>query len=257
MTALPNIAEPLRTYGQPVRRSSARLRLVEPAPRTVIFAAPELSLAHEAARRVLNIIAASVGLVLAAPIMLVVAIAVRVTSPGPIIYSQVRVGRDRRRRAKGLGYPRRANDLGGSPFRIYKFRTMRVDAEKGSGAVWASQNDPRVTPIGRVLRKYRLDELPQLLNVLLGDMNIVGPRPERPAIFQQLRGAITDYEYRQLARPGITGLAQVSQDYDSNVEDVKRKVQFDLTYIRRQGLFEDVRIMAKTVPVVLFGRGAR
>jgi lipopolysaccharide/colanic/teichoic acid biosynthesis glycosyltransferase len=255
MTALPNFAQPLPTYGHTVRRSSARLRLIEPAPRAVVFAARELSPVHEAARRLLNIVAASLGLVLAAPIMLIVAMAVRVTSPGPIIYSQVRVGQDRRRRFGRAGDPRRANDLGGRPFRIYKFRTMRADAEKSSGAVWASQKDPRVTSIGRVLRKYRLDELPQLVNVLLGDMNIVGPRPERPAIFQQLRGAITDYEFRQLARPGITGLAQVSQDYDSNVEDVKRKVQYDLTYIRQQGLVEDVRIMAKTVPVVLFGRG--
>jgi lipopolysaccharide/colanic/teichoic acid biosynthesis glycosyltransferase len=254
MTALPNIAQPLPTYGH-IRRTSARLRLIEPAPRAVVFAARELSPVHEGLRRLVNILAASLGLVFAAPIMLIVAIAVKLTSPGPIIYSQVRVGQDRRRRFGRAGDPRRANDLGGRPFRIYKFRTMRADAEKSSGAVWASQNDPRVTPIGRVLRKYRLDELPQLVNVLLGDMNIVGPRPERPAIFQELRRTITDYEFRQLARPGITGLAQVSQDYDSNVEDVKRKVQFDLTYIRQQGLVEDVRIMAKTVPVVLFGRG--
>jgi lipopolysaccharide/colanic/teichoic acid biosynthesis glycosyltransferase len=217
---------------------------------------PQLSLGHEAARRVVNIVAASIGLVLAAPIMLVVALAVKLTSRGPVIYSQVRVGQDRRRLyGANKTDKRRANDLGGKPFRIYKFRTMRVDAEKLSGAVWATQNDPRITPIGRVLRKYRLDELPQLVNVIKGDMNVVGPRPERPAIFQELRQTITDYEWRQLARPGITGLAQVSQNYDSNIEDVKRKVQFDLTYIRQQSLFEDVRIMAKTVPVVLFGKG--
>jgi lipopolysaccharide/colanic/teichoic acid biosynthesis glycosyltransferase len=240
----------------PAIRRPSRLRLVEAPPREVSAMAPELSVAHEAARRVVNIMVASIGLVLALPIMLVVALAVRVTSRGPVIYSQVRVGQDRRRQHGGKASDkRRANDLGGKPFRIYKFRTMRVDAEKFSGAVWATQNDPRITPIGRVLRKYRLDELPQLVNVIKGDMNIVGPRPERPAIFQELRQTIDSYEWRQLARPGITGLAQVSQNYDSNIEDVKRKVQYDLTYIRQQSLFEDVRIMAKTVPVVIFGKG--
>lgn len=240
----------------PAVRRPSRLRLVEAPPREVATMAPRLSVVHEMARRVVNIVVASIGLVLAAPIMLAVAIAVRLTSRGPVIYSQVRVGQDRRRlHGDNKSDKRRANDLGGMPFRIYKFRTMRVDAEKFSGAVWATQNDPRITPVGRILRKYRLDELPQLVNVIKGDMNIVGPRPERPAIFQELRQSITDYEWRQLARPGITGLAQVSQNYDSNIEDVKRKVQFDLTYIRQQSLFEDVRIMAKTVPVVLFGKG--
>jgi lipopolysaccharide/colanic/teichoic acid biosynthesis glycosyltransferase len=254
MTAIPDFAQSM-----PARRSSyrssARLLLVEPAPRLVVFEARELSPPHEAARRMLNIAAALVGLVLAAPIMLIVAIAVRVTSAGPIIYSQVRVGQDRRRRAGLLNGARRANDLGGRPFRIYKFRTMRVDAERKSGAVWASQNDPRLSPIGGFLRKYRLDELPQLFNVLKGDMNVVGPRPERPSIFQDLRGNIPQYEARQLVRPGITGLAQVSQQYDQCLDDVRNKLRFDLEYVQRQSLYEDVRIMAKTVPVVLLRRG--
>lgn len=237
------------------KRRPSRMRLVEAPPREVTHAVPQLSMPHEAARRVLNVVVASIGLVLAAPIMLAVAIAVKLTSRGPAIYSQIRIGHDRRRAFGAPSDKRRANDLGGKPFRIYKFRTMRTDAEKLSGAVWASQNDPRVTSTGRILRKYRLDELPQLVNVIKGDMNIVGPRPERPAIFQELRQTITDYEWRQLARPGITGLAQVSQNYDTNVEDVKRKVQFDLTYIKQQSLTEDVRIMAKTVPVILFGKG--
>lgn len=258
MSALPNFS-PAAVLNPPRFRtsgvSSARLRLVEAPHRSVAHVAPDLSMTHEVARRALNIVVACIGLVLAAPIMLVVAIAVRLTSPGPVIYTQIRIGQDRRRRGGSAGAPRRANDLGGKPFRIYKFRTMRVDAEKASGAVWATQNDPRVTPIGRVLRKYRLDELPQLFNVILGDMNIVGPRPERPVIFQELRQTIHGYEYRQLARPGITGLAQVSQNYDSNLDDVKRKVQYDLTYIRKQSLVEDMRIMALTVPVVLFGKG--
>jgi lipopolysaccharide/colanic/teichoic acid biosynthesis glycosyltransferase len=254
MTAIPN-TQTLPAHSHTYRRPSARLRLVEAAPRAVGLAPRELSPVHETARRLLNIVAASVGLVLAAPIMLVVAIAVRITSPGPIIYSQVRLGLDRRRRALRLGDPRRANDLGGRPFRIYKFRTMRADAEKGSGAVWASQNDPRLSPIGGFLRKYRLDELPQLVNVLLGDMNIVGPRPERPSIFQQLSQSIPQYEARQLVKPGITGLAQVSQQYDQCLDDVRNKLRYDLEYLRRQSLVEDVRIMAKTVPVVLLRRG--
>lgn len=255
MTIPHTLTHPGTLRGRSVRYAPARLRLIEPTRKVTAYSARELSGAHEAARRLLNVAVATLGLVIAAPVMLLVALAVKLTSRGPAIYSQVRVGQDRRRLFGKAGDPRRANDIGGKPFRIYKFRTMRVDAEKLSGAVWATQNDPRITPIGRILRKYRLDELPQLVNVIRGDMNIVGPRPERPAIFQELRQTITDYEWRQLARPGITGLAQVSQNYDTNVEDVKRKVQYDLTYIRQQSLAEDVRIMARTVPVVLFGRG--
>jgi lipopolysaccharide/colanic/teichoic acid biosynthesis glycosyltransferase len=255
MTAIPNLAQPLPVHSHSHRRSSARFHLIEPAPRAVVFAARELSSVHEGLRRLVNILAASLGLVFAAPIMLIVAIAVKLTSPGPIIYSQVRVGQDRRRRFGRAGDPRRANDLGGRPFRIYKFRTMRADAEKASGAVWASQNDPRLSPIGGFLRKYRFDELPQLVNVLKGDMNIVGPRPERPSIFQQLSRSIPQYEARQLVKPGITGLAQVSQQYDQCLDDVRNKLRYDLEYLRCQSLWADVQIMAKTVPVVLLRRG--
>lgn len=258
MSAIPSLAPsallPQRT-SRSGRQSSARLRLVEPPPRTQTYVAPELSTVHETARRLLNIVGATVGIVLAAPIMVLVALAVKLTSPGPIIYTQVRIGHDRRRGRGAAGSPRRANDLGGRPFRILKFRTMRADAEKSSGAVWASQNDSRLTSIGGFLRKYRLDELPQLLNVLRGDMNIVGPRPERPSIFKDLRQNIPQYEARQLVRPGITGLAQVSQQYDQCMDDVRNKLRYDLEYVRTQGLVEDVRIMAKTVPVILFRRG--
>lgn len=254
MTAIPNLVQPrpIRHYGH---LSSARLRLIEPAPRQVLFVARELSPVHEVARRLLTVVAALAGLVFAAPVMILVALAVRLTSRGPIIYTQVRVGQDRRRRAGATGAPRRANDLGGKPFRIYKFRTMRVDAEKRSGAVWASQNDPRLSPVGGFLRKYRLDELPQLMNVIKGDMNIVGPRPERPSIFQELSRNIPQYEARQLVKPGITGLAQVSQQYDQCLDDVRNKLRYDLEYLRSQSLFEDVRIMARTVPVVLLRKG--
>ena len=195
-------------------------------------------------------------LIIVAPIMVLVAIAVKLTSPGPILYRQTRVGLDRRRRAEaGTGiYDRRIRDLGGRAFRIYKFRSMRTNAEQRSGAVWATRGDPRVTPIGRILRKSRLDELPQLFNVLKGDMNLVGPRPERPSIFVHLAEGIPEYPARQRAKPGITGWAQVNQQPDSSIDDVRRKVSYDLEYIERQSVVEDLRILMQTVPVVFFLR---
>jgi lipopolysaccharide/colanic/teichoic acid biosynthesis glycosyltransferase len=132
---------------------------------------------------------------------------------------------------------------------------MRVDAEMNGKAVWATQDDDRVTGIGKVLRKTRIDELPQLFNVLRGDMNVVGPRPERPSIFVRLREQIEEYPVRQRVKPGITGLAQVSNPYDTCLEDVKRKVYFDVEYMKRQSLWFDVCIMARTVPVMLFRIG--
>jgi lipopolysaccharide/colanic/teichoic acid biosynthesis glycosyltransferase len=189
------------------------------------------------------------------PLLLILAIAVKVTSRGPILYAQTRVGLDRRWRSTLAMQERRLEDLGGQVFTIYKFRTMRVDAERKSGAVWATRRDPRVTPIGRFLRASRLDELPQLFNVVLGDMNIVGPRPERPGIFARLRTEIEEYPLRQLAKPGITGWAQINHTYDACVEDVRQKVRYDLEYIDRRSLAEDVRIMLKTVPVMLLRRG--
>ena len=205
--------------------------------------------------RVLNLSLALLALVVLAPVFLLLAFAVKLSSRGPVFYTQERVGLDRRSLGQVDSNRRRKSDLGGQPFTIYKFRTMRVDAEAHSGAVWAQQDDPRVTPIGRVLRQYRLDELPQLLNVLRGEMNIVGPRPERPGIFAELRTHIAEYPLRQRAKPGITGLAQISHHYDSSIDDVRRKVRYDLEYIRRQSVREDLRIMLRTVPVVLFRRG--
>jgi lipopolysaccharide/colanic/teichoic acid biosynthesis glycosyltransferase len=190
----------------------------------------------------------------ALPLLLLIALAIKLSSRGPVLYTQERVGLDRRL-AGSRPESRRRRDLGGQPFTIYKFRTMRVDAERESGAVWATQNDPRVTPVGRFLRQYRLDELPQLLNVMQGDMNIVGPRPERPAIFAELREHITEYPLRQRAKPGITGLAQIHHHYDRSLDDVRTKVRFDLEYIRRRSLWEDFRIMLQTIPVVFLRRG--
>ena len=206
--------------------------------------------------RAMNIFISSIALILVSPLMLVFAALVKLTSTGPIFYSQPRVGIDRRRSANGSNmYDRRTRDLGGLPFIIYKFRTMYVGAEIRHRAVWASKEDPRVTPIGGLMRKLRVDELPQLFNVINGDMNIVGPRPERPSIFSRLRVDIEDYSLRQRAKPGITGWAQINQSYDTSLDDVRRKVRYDLEYLERQGLGQDLMIMAKTVPVMLFRKG--
>jgi lipopolysaccharide/colanic/teichoic acid biosynthesis glycosyltransferase len=202
-----------------------------------------------------NVVIALVALVAAAPVMLLFAILVKLTSPGPIFYSQPRVGIDRRRSLRQNSYDRRARELGGLPFLIYKFRSMYVNAEAASGAVWATHGDPRVTPVGRIMRKCRIDELPQLVNVIRGDMNIVGPRPERPVIFSRLSQDIAEYPLRQRAKPGITGWAQINHRYDTCVDDVRTKVRYDLEYLERQGLTEDLRIIARTVPVMILGKG--
>jgi lipopolysaccharide/colanic/teichoic acid biosynthesis glycosyltransferase len=215
----------------------------------------EFSSSSDLARIVVNLLLALIALMAMLPVMLLVAVLVRLTSRGPILYTQVRIGLDRRQVASGPRNHRRERDLGGRPFTIYKFRTMCVDAEQGSGAVWAQQRDPRVTSVGHLLRQYRLDELPQLLNVMKGEMNIVGPRPERPTIFAELREHIPEYPLRQRAKPGITGLAQINHHYDRSLEDVRTKVQYDLEYIRRQSVAEDLRIMLMTVPVILLRRG--
>ena len=215
----------------------------------------ESSVSPSRVNRALNLLLASVALIVSLPVMLLIALLVRITSRGPVLYTQVRVGLDRREPLDVSRNHRRERNLGGRPFTIYKFRTMRVDAEQASGAVWAQQSDPRITAVGGLLRQYRLDELPQLFNVLKGEMNIVGPRPERPTIFAELREHIAEYPLRQRAKPGITGLAQINHHYDRSLEDVRTKVHYDLEYIRRQSVAEDLRIMLKTVPVILLRRG--
>jgi len=211
--------------------------------------------AGEWLHRSLNVTLALVAVLALLPVFVLVAVLIKLTSRGPVFYLQERVGLDRRLPGPGPHNHRRGHDLGGRPFTIYKFRTMHADAERHSGAVWAQPQDPRVTPLGRVLRQYRLDELPQLWNVLRGEMNIVGPRPERPAIFAELRGHIAEYPLRQRAKPGITGLAQINHHYDRSLDDVRTKVRYDLEYIRRKSLREDLRIMLKTIPVILLRKG--
>lgn len=208
----------------------------------------------DTARRGLNLLVAAVLLALTLPLMIVIGILIRLTSAGPILYTQPRVGVDRRTRRLGPEAARRVIDHGGRLFRIYKFRTMYVVLEGGEQK-WAQPDDPRVTPIGRILRRYRLDELPQLFNVLVGDMNLVGPRPEQPRIFAELRERIPNYQRRQRVLPGITGWAQVNQPYDSCMDDVRRKIKYDLEYVERCSPLEDVKIILYTLPAVVVKRG--
>lgn len=222
-------------------------------------------------KRALDVVVAATMLVALSPILALVALAVRVTSPGPIIFRQVRVGlnlrghqpQDRRNGSgdapegneRRRGIDRRAANNFGRPFVLYKFRTMRLDAEK-NGAQFASKGDPRVTSIGRFLRKTRLDEFPQLINVLRGEMSLVGPRPERPEFIQQLTSEIPDYLHRLGLQPGLTGPAQVINGYDNNIESFKRKVALDLLYLQNCCLWNDIKILFRTVGVVLTGKGA-
>lgn len=190
-------------------------------------------------RRVLNAGLAVVGFALSLPIMLLVALAVKLESRGPVFYTQERVGKN------------------GRLFRIIKFRSMRVDAEQASGPVWAGEDDPRVTRVGRIIRRLRLDELPQFINVLRGDMHFVGPRPERPVFVEQLSEIIPYYSQRHLVKPGLTGWAQIKYPYGSSVEDTIEKLMYDLYYIKNQSLLLDAMILFETVKTVLFGRGGR
>ncbi|QDV31926.1 UDP-N-acetylgalactosamine-undecaprenyl-phosphate N-acetylgalactosaminephosphotransferase [Planctopirus ephydatiae] len=225
------------------------------------------------AKRVMDIVGALVLIAATAPLMVLAAILVRVSSPGPIIFCQTRVGlnqrksgrRDRRNQRQAVLPPgverrhpennRRKEDGYGKPFTLYKFRTMRTDAEK-NGAQFAVQGDPRVTPAGRFMRKTRLDELPQLWNVLKGEMSLVGPRPERPEFIEKLSAEIPNYINRLGLKPGLTGLAQVINGYDNDIESFRRKVNLDLLYLQNCSIWNDFKILLRTVRVVLTGSGA-
>lgn len=195
--------------------------------------------AYEAVKRVVDILGASSLLVLLSPVLALSAVLVRLSSVGPVIFCQNRITE------------------GGKIFTIYKFRTMRADAESESGAVWALEGDPRITTIGKFLRLTRLDELPQLINVLLGDMSLVGPRPERPEIAELLSHELISFKRRTMVRAGITGLAQVSSGYASSIEEYRRKLALDILYVNNRSLLLDAKILAKTLLVVLTGSGAR
>ena len=191
------------------------------------------------AKRVFDVGGALVGLTLALPLMAIVAVLVRLNSPGAILYHQERVG------------------LNGRVFRIHKFRTMRADAEATTGPVWSTANDTRITRVGRFLRLTRFDELPQLWNVLRGDMSIVGPRPERPEFVSQLTEAIPFYGQRHVVKPGVTGWAQVRYTYGATVEDAIEKLQYDLYYIKNMSLALDMVIAMETLKIIVLRRGAR
>lgn len=202
-------------------------------------------------------------LVVLLPLVLLVGLAVLVDSPnGPVFYRQERVGLNRRRgqdrRPEGGDVmERRRRQNAGRPFLIYKFRTMVPGAEAKTGPVWATDRDPRVTRIGGILRQLRLDEVPQLINIALGQMSLIGPRPERPHFVDQFCREIPDYTQRLSVPPGITGLAQVERHYDAGLDDVKKKLKYDLFYVGNRCLLMDLKILIKTVDVMLRGKGAR
>ncbi len=188
-------------------------------------------------KRIIDLTFGLVGLVAFSPVILLTALAIRLDSKGPIFYRQARVG------------------LGGRAFDLVKFRSMRIDAEAENGAQWARKDDPRITRVGRFIRKYRLDELPQFFNVIRGEMSFVGPRPERPVFVDQLREQIPFYDERHSVRPGVTGWAQVEYGYGASVEDAFRKLEYDLFYLKNLSILFDLAIIVRTVRVVLFGFG--
>lgn len=189
-------------------------------------------------KRAFDVICAAVLLLLSSPVMAITAVLIKLESRGPMLYRQERVGQ------------------GGRSFMCLKFRSMRVDAEKDGVARWAQAKDPRVTRVGSFIRKVRIDELPQLVNVLRGEMSLVGPRPERPAFVAQLKESIRFYDVRHSVKPGLTGWAQVRYSYGASIEDAVRKLQFDLYYVKNHSLFLDLLILVETVRVVLFREGA-
>lgn len=192
---------------------------------------------ERAAKRVIDVVVSFIMLIVASPVILATALAIKLDSKGPVIYKQERSG------------------LNGKVFKVYKFRSMYQDAEKRTGPIWSTKDDPRITRVGKFIRRVRIDELPQIWNVFKGEMSLVGPRPERPFFVEQLAKEIPYYKRRLRVRPGITGWAQVKHKYDENIEDVKTKLQFDLFYIENMSLKTDIKILFRTVFVVLFGKG--
>lgn len=189
-------------------------------------------------KRVVDILLSATLLLVTLPVLILVAIAVKMDSAGPLFYRQTRMGRD------------------GALFKVIKFRTMTVDAEK-DGAVWAAKNDQRVTGVGRFLRRSRLDEIPQAITILMGDMSFVGPRPERPEFMDELETAIPHYAVRLKVKPGLTGWAQVNYPYGASIDDAREKLAYDLYYIKHYSLLLDLFIVVKTVRVALFSKDAR
>ena len=188
------------------------------------------------ARNVVHRLVAVIGGVMSLPIALVTAILIKVDSAGPVFYRQQRVGKN------------------GASFTVLKFRSMRTDAEK-AGPVWATEQDDRATRVGRIIRKLRIDEIPQFWNIIRGEMDFVGPRPERPHFVSQLAQEIPYYQQRHLIAPGLTGWAQIKYPYGASIEDARQKLQYDLYYIKNQSLLLDAIILFETIKIILFGRG--
>lgn len=206
-------------------------------------------------KRILDIVLSSAALIASLPACFLIALAICIDSRGPILYAQERVGLDRRKGGHNLNGADRRKQVGyGRPIKIYKFRSMIVDAERNTGPVWALRSDPRATRVGTILRRTHLDELPQFFNALRGDMAIVGPRPERPQLVRNLVAALPDYALRTRVLPGITGLAQIRNGYDDSLESAARKVQYDLDYIRNVSPLLDFQIMASTAAVLVRGK---
>jgi sugar transferase (PEP-CTERM system associated) len=220
-------------------RLTGRVHLDMMRPSWLIFSGRGRQARFNAVTRiVLHRLVAIVGAILSFPLAVLTALLIKIDSRGPVLYKQERVGRN------------------GRPFMVMKFRSMRTDAEK-DGPVWARSSDDRVTRVGRIIRKIRVDEIPQFWNILKGEMNFVGPRPERPHFVSQLAEEIPYYEQRHLIAPGLTGWAQIKYPYGSSIEDARQKLQYDLYYIKNQSLSLDAAIMFETVKTILFGRGAR
>jgi sugar transferase (PEP-CTERM system associated) len=222
-----------------LERLSGKLALDGLNPSTLIFTEGfRMSATHQLIRRLLSLSVSFIALAICLPFIPFIILAVRLSSPGPIFFSQTRVGQR------------------GRPFTAYKFRTMQQDAE-AQGAVWATKDDPRVTPIGRFMRSTRLDEIPQLWNVLRGDMAFVGPRPERPEFVEWLSKEIPFYDLRHMIRPGITGWAQVRYRYGASLEETKRKLEYDLYYVKNNSIGLDLFIMFETIKTIILRRGAQ
>lgn len=222
-----------------LERQLGKIRLDALHPSQVIFSDGfTQAVLKKTEKRILDVAIASLLLLLSLPLFILAALAIYLESGGPILYRQQRVG------------------LRGQVFDIFKFRSMRVDAER-NGPVWAAQGDSRTTRIGRIIRRFRIDELPQLLNVLKGDMSFVGPRPERPEFVADLSRAIPYYELRHHVKPGITGWAQISYPYGASIKDAREKLQYDLYYLKNYSIFLDINILLQTAQVILLGKGVR
>ena len=227
--------------GTYLERQLGKIRLDTLQPSSVVFADGfTQAVLRPTSKRLFDILVSLMLLVIASPVMIVTAIAIALESRGvgPIFYHQDRVGR-------------------GKVFRVHKFRSMRVDAEQNGVAQWARKDDDRVTHVGRIIRTTRIDELPQLFNVLMGDMSFVGPRPERPQFVKTLSEQIPYYDLRHHVKPGITGWAQVCYPYGASADDAREKLEYDLYYLKNYSLFLDLTIILQTLQVVIWGKGSR